>query len=236
MTQHFGLKTLLIVSLVIGVFVAGYGLGKLLVTLREEDTPQDEITSDVPAEPSGGAWVEPPQQLADFTLTSHMGDPISLSDLRGKAILMFFGYTHCPDVCPTTLADYKLVKRELGAVADKVAFVFVSVDGERDTPEVVADYLSKFDEDFIGMTGDPADLRRIGNAFSLFFSKTVIEVADEHSEGDEAELDQDNYFVEHTSPSFLIDPQGKLQMLYFYGTAPENIAGGILQMLNEPAS
>ncbi len=227
----------LVGSLVIGLFAAGY-LASTTVISALSASPA-EASDAQPA--SGGALVDPPHQVQDFTLTSHTGEPISLSDLRGRAVLMFFGYTHCPDVCPTTLADYRRVKQALGDDAEQVAFVFISVDGERDTPDVVNEYLRQFDADFIGMTGDAATLRRIGAEYGLFFETETVETEEEqgqdhnhdaeHEHGDDPNPDQENYFVNHTSPSFLIDPDGYLRLVFFYGTEPQTIADGIRQVM-----
>lgn len=191
---------------------------------------------------AGIASVNPPHRLQDFTLTSKSGDPIRLSDLRGRAVVLFFGYTHCPDVCPTTLADYRRVKALLGDQARDTSFVFVSVDGERDTPEQMTGYLDQFDPEFVGMTGDVESLRRIGAEYGLAFSEERVTIAGDHAdhhvegdaEGDEL-LDQQNYFVQHTSPSFLIDRDGVLRMVAFYGTKPETIAASVRQLLQENA-
>ena len=116
-----------------------------------------------------GTLIDPPKELADFTLRSHTGAPLSLSDLRGRPVLLFFGYTHCPDVCPMTMVAWKKVKTELGAAADDIAFVFVSVDGERDTPEVLAEFLNKYHSTFIGLSGNVATLRTVGKDYGLYF-------------------------------------------------------------------
>ncbi len=210
-------KTLLSVTtlvLLAGLFWVGQTVGKQITSPSEEKAVSEEKSL-------GGAAVTPPRLVQDFTLTDQTGEPVRLSDLRGKVTLMFFGYTHCPDVCPTTLFDYTLVKRELGKDADKVAFVFISVDGGRDTPEVLADYLSRFDSSFIGLRGDMETLERIAPEYGL------VAKADTHSHHDS----DDNYFVEHTSPSFLIDSKGYLRTVYFYGTEPDVIAAGIRQFM-----
>ncbi len=225
------LRTIRVV-LLITLLAAGYVTGSRLNTLFQANA--SSATTDA-AMPAGAALVEPLHLLQDFTLTSHTGDPISLSDLRGQLVLMFFGYTRCPDVCPTTLADYRRVKQALVDDAGEVAFVFISVDGERDTSDVLAEYLSQFDADFIGMTGDEATLRRMGAEYGLLFQQETISVGHEHEEGYEHQhgddLDAENYFVQHTSPSFLVDPDGYLRMVYFYGTEPEVIAEGIREVL-----
>jgi len=223
---RYAIMGALVVSLLVGGFLIGSTLNRLI--------PSPAISTDL-SRPGGGALVDPPRQVQDFTLTSQTGEPISLSDLRGRAVLMFFGYTHCPDVCPTTLADYTRVKQALGRDAGDVAFVFISVDGRRDTPGVIADYLDRFDSDFIGMTGDETTLRRIGAEYGLLFHQETAsgEGTDEegHEHQEEPGLDAESYFVQHTSPSFVIDRDGYLRMVYFYGTKPEVIADGIREVL-----
>lgn len=214
-------------ALVVALFGVGFVIGNLADSLLRSE-PQ---TSDVRSS-SGGAVVEPPHLLQDFTLTSHTGDPISLSDLRGRVVLFFFGYTHCPDVCPTTLASYTRVKAALGENADEVAFAFISVDGTRDTPDEVAEYLGRFDPDFIGMTGDEQTVQRIGQEYGLFFQQQT-EFEHQHEDGQlhVHQLGQDEYLIGHTSPSFLVDREGYLRVVYFYGTEPDVIAAGIRDML-----
>jgi protein SCO1 len=222
-----------LVVLLVAVLATGYLIGNALDTLLR---PPSSSASAETSRPSGGAIVNPPHEVQDFTLTSHTGEAMRLSDLRGEAVLMFFGYTRCPDVCPTTLADYRRVKEALGDDAEDVSFVFVSVDGARDTPEVLAHYLGQFDPDFIGMTGDETVLRQMGAEYGLLFQQETISVNHEHEEGYEhehvEELDSENYFVEHTSPSFLIDGDGYLRLVYFYGTDTDVIAEGIRQVLH----
>jgi protein SCO1/2 len=183
----------------------------------QTDTEEDFV---IPP-PSAGTRIEPPREVADFTLTSHEQEQVSLSDFRGKPVMLYFGYTFCPDICPTTLAEFVQVKRKLGEQADDVAFIFVSVDGERDTPERIATYLSAFDEDFIGMTGDEQQIRKIGVDYGLFFEKSQVE-------GTSAD-----YLIDHTAASFLIDQQGRLHTVYAYGMPPDIISEDILMLLEE---
>ena|SRR5215207_6568951 len=219
-------------ALLIALLAAGFVIGALLNTLFDANAAS--ATTDA-ARTTGAARVEPPRLLQGFSLTSHTGELMSLSDLRGKAVLMFFGYTHCPDVCPTTLADYGRVKQALGDDANAVKFVFISVDGARDTPDVLAQYLGQFDASFIGMTGDEATLQRMGAEYGLLFQQETISVGHDHEAGHQHQhgdaLNAENYFVQHTSPSFLIDSDGYLQLVYFYGTEPEVIAQGIREIL-----
>jgi len=174
--------------------------------------------------PAGGTTQGPivldqPRQLTDWTLPSSTGDELSLSELRGKYAVLFFGYTNCPDFCPTTLGDYKLVKRELGETAGQVDFVFVSVDPERDTPEVLQKYVATFDPSFIGVSGDPATLESVSKEYGLYYKLRK----DEASGG--------NYPVDHTSLSYLVDPQGRLVAMYPYGLAPKDIAADLKQRI-----
>ncbi len=182
---------------------------------QEEEPPIDSIPP-----PSQGTRITPPREVADFTLTNQDGQPMSLSDFQGKPVLLYFGYTFCPDICPTSLAEFVRVKRNLGDSADKVAFVFVSVDGERDTPEVIKRYLANFDPDFIGMTGTEKEIRKIGVDYGLFFEKSQVE-------GTSAD-----YLVDHTAASFLIDQQRRLHTAYAYGMPAEVISEDILALLD----
>jgi protein SCO1 len=166
-----------------------------------------------------GARLDPPRPLADFTLTSHTGAPLSLGDLRGRPALLFFGYIHCPDICPTTLVEFRRVSALLGERAGEVAFVFISVDGARDTPETLARYVGAFDPRFIGLTGDEATLRRIGADYGLFFEQRVIE-------GTSAA-----YLVDHTAAAYLVDPAGRLAVVYPFETPARVIAEDVRAML-----
>ena len=161
-------RAALFCTLVIAFLVTGITIGTVANRLLDRVTDVGTANS---SSPTAGARVDPPHRLQDFTLTSQTGAPLSLSDLRGRAVLMFFGYTHCPDVCPTTLADYTRIKQALGGDADKVAFMFISVDGKRDTPDVLAQYLHQFDDQFIGLTADEATLKRIGAEYGLLFQQ-----------------------------------------------------------------
>jgi len=233
-TEKF--PNVIFIGLLIALLAGGYLLGNVVNTvLPFQTSPSSDPVVD--SRPSSGAIVNPPYQVQDFTLTSHTGEPLSLSDLRGKAVLMFFGYTHCPDICPTTLADYRRVKNALGDDADEVAFVFISVDGARDTPEVLAAYLGRFDSEFTGLTGDETVLQQIGSEYGLIFQQETINVEHEHEAGYEHEpgddLQAENYFVQHTSPSFLIDRDGYLRMVFFYSTKPSAITEGIRELLQE---
>jgi protein SCO1/2 len=148
---------------------------------------------------------------------------MSLSNLRGKPVVLYFGYTFCPDICPTTLADITRARYNLGERADEVHFVMVSVDPERDTPEVLKAYLANFNENFIGLQGEPQVLRQIGPDYGLFYQKREIE-------GTSAA-----YLIDHSAATYLIDEQGRLMMIYGYGI-PADVISSDLQTYLETGS
>jgi protein SCO1/2 len=161
--------------------------------------------------PSGmGSLIANPHPLTDFTLTDGNGQPLALSALRGKPTLLFFGFTQCPDFCPTTLAEFKGAKRALGADADKLHVVFISVDPDRDTNAVIKRYLAAFDPSFIGLRSDDATLGRIAADYDLTYRKVP--------------LPSGGYTVDHTATAFLIDAQGQLRVVYPYGTPASALA------------
>ena len=214
---HYGV----LVVLVIVLFALGLRLGQRVTEALRQPA------YNAPA--SGVALVQPPQLVQDMILTNQNGQPMSLSDLLGKPVLLFFGYTHCPEECPLTLLNYKRIKSDLADLGDNLHYVFVSVDGERDTPQVMAEYLRKFDTDFIGMTGDPDTLKQSGTQFGLMFENIVFGA--DGTQRPATEQDE-NYFVSHISPSFLIDKDGYLSRVYFYGTEPEAIAADLREFLS----
>jgi len=121
-----------------------------------------------------------------------------LADFRGKAVVLFFGFTHCPDVCPTTLADLAGVMKALGPDADRVQVLFITVDPERDTPEALSQYVHAFDPRFIGLRGDPAATQRVAKDFKIYFER--------RKQGS-------TYTVDHSAQSYVIDAQGRLRLL-----------------------
>ena len=156
---------------------------------------------------SGGA-VAP---AADFTLDSTLGRPLALSELRGRPVLLYFGYTTCPDICPTTLADLRMARSALGKDGDKVQVLFVSVDPERDTVDRLNTYLGAFDPAFIGLTGPVAEIEKVASRFGVYFQKSTVESAA-------------GYLMDHTSAVLLLDADGVLRLMFPYGTTGEQIA------------
>lgn len=136
----------------------------------------------------------------DFHLTDDQGKPVSGKDYRGKVVLLYFGYTHCPDVCPLTLAQLHVVMQRLGPLADNVRILFVSVDPARDTPDVMHAYVNAFDPRAIGLTGSPGDIEALSKRYRSAFTR-------EPDKGD------GNYEVSHSSAIYVFDQEGKARLL-----------------------
>ena len=135
----------------------------------------------------------------ELALTGHDGKPRTLADFRGKAVVLFFGYTHCPDICPTTLVDMAEAMKKLGKDAARVQVLFVTVDPERDTPEVLAKYVPAFDPTFLGLSGDAAATQRAAQEFKIFYEKRPGSTPS-------------SYTIDHSGQSYVIDPQGRLRL------------------------
>lgn len=140
----------------------------------------------------------------DFKLTDHNGQPRSLGDFKGKAVVLFFGYTQCPDVCPTTLAEIAEARQRLGPDGAKVQTVFVSVDPERDTPEVLAAYAAGFGPDVVALRGTPEQTTAAAKAFKVFFAKAPGK-------------EPGSYSVDHTAGTYVFDAQGRVRLFVRYG-------------------
>jgi protein SCO1/2 len=153
----------------------------------------------------------------DFALVDHTGRARTLADFRGKVVVMFFGYTRCPDVCPVTLAELKMVKDRLGGDGERVQVLFVTVDPERDTQQLLASYVPAFDPSFIGLRGDASAIAKVAKDFKVFYQK---------SPGSKP----DNYTVDHTAGSYVFDPQGRLRLFVRHGSAA-NLAQDIETLL-----
>jgi len=167
-----------------------------------------------------GDVLNPPILLQDFELPSSTGEPMHLSDLRGSWLVVFFGYLHCPDFCPLTLTEYKRVKQLLGGDAESVKFVYVSVDGVRDTPQAIREYLDNFDADFVGFSGDDVTLAQIQPDYGFYYQRRL----------DDSE--QPIYIIDHSTDSYLIDPNGFLVSKFHYGTDPRDVTRAILWYLS----
>ncbi len=157
----------------------------------------------------------------DFRLTDHNGRIRTLADFKGKAVAVFFGYTHCPDVCPTTLADFAAALKLLGEQAGRVQVIFVTVDPQRDTPDILRQFVPAFNPSFLGMYSDTDTLKRLAKEYKVVYQKTSVKAADD-------------YLIDHSAGTYIYDPKGNLRLLMPYGSSPEAIAHD-LEMLLSPS-
>ena len=155
-------------------------------------------------------------------LTDHNGKPRRLADFRGRAVVVFFGFTHCPDVCPTTLADAAQAMRQLGPEADRVQVLFVTVDPERDTREALAKYVPAFDARFLGLRGDPDATRRAAKEFKVYFEKRPGKTPEAYS-------------VDHSAQSYILDAQGRLRLYVRHDRIAEDLAPDLRVLLKSGA-
>ena len=159
---------------------------------------------------------------ADFgkqlSLTDHTGKPRTLADFRGKAVVLFFGFTHCPDICPTTLADAAGVMKSLGRDAERVQVLMVTVDPERDTREELAKYVPASDARFLGLYRDAAATQREAKEFKIFFEKRKS---------------GDSYSIDHSGQSYVIDPQGRLRLFVRHDRIAQDLSVDLRALLNE---
>jgi protein SCO1/2 len=152
-----------------------------------------------------------------LALVDHRGHERTLADFRGKVVTLFFGYTQCPDVCPTALSGMSEVMRQLGADSDRVQVIFVTVDPERDTPALLAEYVPLFDPRFLGMSGPPERIAAVAKEFRIFYRKS----------GDLA----GHYTIDHSAGTYIFDPEGRLRLYVRHGETPEAIAADIKALL-----
>jgi protein SCO1/2 len=150
------------------------------------------------------------------------GRPRTLADFKGKVTLVFFGYTQCPDVCPSTLSELAMVKRALGADGGRVQGVFVSVDPQRDTPQVLREYMRSFDADFVALTGTPEQIKQAAQEFKVFYA-----VVPGRTEG--------SYTIDHTAGTYVFDGTGRVRLFVRYGSGAEALAHDLKLLLAEGA-
>jgi len=156
----------------------------------------------------------------DFSLTDQYNKIFNLKDHRNKVILLFFGYTTCPDVCPTTLAKINNVYTELGSKSKEVLTVFVSVDPERDTPSKLKDYITHFDINALALTGKSDDILKVSKQYKIFYQKNLSKSAV-------------GYLIDHSTYTYLIDQQGKVRHIFKHDTKVDFMVGLIKYLLNK---
>ena len=151
-------------------------------------------------------------------LTDHTGKPRRLEDFRGKAVVLFFGFTRCPDICPTTLADIAQAVKSLGADAERVQVLMVSVDPERDTPDALGKYVTAFDPRFLGLRGDLDATKKVAAEFKIYFEKAKTGAS---------------YTVNHSTQTYVIDPQGRLRLLVRHDRIAQDLAPDLRTLLRQ---
>jgi protein SCO1/2 len=158
----------------------------------------------------------------DFSLPDQDGKVRSLKDFQGKAVVVFFGYTQCPDVCPVTLTEIAEAKKLLGADGAKVQGILVTVDPERDKPELLKAYVANFGPDFIALRGTPEQTAAIAKDFKVFYRRVEGKAPG-------------SYFMEHTAASYVFDPQGRLRLYSRYGSGAQALADDLKLLLKQQA-
>jgi protein SCO1 len=166
-----------------------------------------------------GTFIDPPTPAPDLTLTDQHGQPWRLSDQSGKITLLFFGFTNCPDVCPTALADIAAARKQLGTDAERVQAALISVDPERDTPEVLGPYVARFDPTFVGLHGSQAELDPILKSYGVYAAKRELP---------NSAL---GYTMDHTGFVYVIDQQGRWRAMLDHGTPVQDIANDLQYLL-----
>lgn len=154
----------------------------------------------------------------DFALTDHNGQPKSIKDFAGKVVVMFFGYTQCPDVCPTSMSELVEVKKLLGKDGDRVQGLFVTVDPQRDTPEVLKAYMGNFDPTFLALYTTPEKLEAVAKDYKVYYKKVDGKTPT-------------SYTMDHSAGSYVYDTQGKLRLYTRYGTGAAPLAADIKLLL-----
>ena len=156
-----------------------------------------------------------------LALTDADGQARTLADFKGKVVVVFFGYTQCPDVCPTTMAELAEVKRAMGADGARVQGIFVTVDPERDTAALLKAYVANFGPDIVGLRGTPEQIKAAAKEFKVFYSKVPGKT-------------DTSYTVDHTAGSYVFDAKGKVRLFTRYGTGPQALAEDLKLLLAEP--
>jgi protein SCO1/2 len=200
-------------TLAIRVFqvLSGLILGMAAVALLLTGLGPDEPLAD-----QDEHFLADPLPAPDFRLLSQTGEEVGPSDFPGKVLLVFFGYTSCPDVCPLTLTHLTRALDELGEDARRVQVLLITVDPARDTPERLRTYLSGFNESFLGLTGTEAEIREVASAFGAFFVR--------NGEGE-------GYTVDHTARTFVLDPSGSIPLTFPITAGPQEIARDLGELM-----
>ena len=154
---------------------------------------------------------------SSFELLSQTGEIKKITDFKGSVVAIFFGFTHCPDICPTSMQELKFIKESLGKQSDKLQVIFITLDPERDNQSLLNSYVPSFDKSFIGLTGSQEDINRIASQYKIFHMKV--------GEGD-------SYTIDHSSGIYIIDKDGKIRVRHPYGSKVESIIEDIQHLIS----
>ncbi len=154
---------------------------------------------------------------SSFELLSHTGEIKKITDFKGSIVAIFFGFTHCPDICPTSMQELKFIKESLGKQSDKLQVIFITLDPERDNQSLLNSYVPSFDKSFIGLTGSQEDINRVASQYKIFHMKV--------GEGD-------SYTIDHSSGIYIIDKDGKIRVRHPYGSKVESIIEDIQHLIS----
>ena len=165
-----------------------------------------------------GADITGAEYARTLALPDISGQPRALADFKGKVTVVFFGYTQCPDVCPTTMAELAQVKKSLGADGDKLQGIFVTIDPERDTPEILKSYMTSFDPSFVALRGTLEQTKAAAQEFKVFFAKVPGKV-------------EGSYTMDHTAGAFILDGQGKVRLFERYGGGVEALSADVKALM-----
>ena len=154
---------------------------------------------------------------SSFELLSHTGEIKKITDFKGSVVAIFFGFTHCPDICPTSMPELKFIKESLGKQSDKLQVIFITLDPERDNQSLLNSYVPSFDKSFIGLTGSQEDINRVASQYKIFHMKV--------GEGD-------SYTIDHSSGIYIIDKDGKIRVRHPYGSKVESIIEDIQHLIS----
>jgi len=153
-----------------------------------------------------------------FTLTDHNGKPRTLADFKGKVVVVFFGYTQCPDVCPTTLSELAGIKKALGSEAERLQVIFITLDPQRDTPVLMAGFVPAFDSSFLGLWGEQAVIDKVAKDFKVFAQKVPSN-------------DSKSYTIDHTAGSYVFDDQGHIRLFVRHGQGVDGLQKDLQRLL-----
>lgn len=153
-----------------------------------------------------------------FSLTDHNGQKRTLADFKGKVVVIFFGFTQCPDVCPTSMTELAEAKRLLGADGDKLQGLFISIDPERDTPEIMKQYIANFDPSFLALYAPPGELPAVAQHFKIYYKKVDGPTPT-------------SYTMDHSAGSYVFDPEGRVRLYHRYGSGAQALADDVKKLL-----